>query len=136
VLKAGSTILVPRTEASPEKDISPEVVDNAKMIVAPDVPDSRRIYVRVSKRDTLASIAQRNHVTVAQIKAWNNLRQERVAAGKSLQLNVPYKAVASNHKRSTRQVAQNSRRYKAAPIRNMHHARVVSNVRSAKKKRI
>ena len=93
-LKAGSTVLVPKTEQAPEKDIAPEIVDNARIAVEPDVPDTKKIWVKVGRKDTLASIASRNRVTVAQIKDWNHLRQEKVAAGTSLQLNVPYKAPA------------------------------------------
>lgn len=103
-LKAGSTVLVPKTEDAPEKDIAPEIVDNATIAVEPDVPDTRRIYVKVGKRDTLASIATRNKVSVAQIKSWNNLRHEKVSSGQTLQLHVPYKA----SKKSTHHVARSS----------------------------
>jgi len=91
-LKTGSTILVPRSEHSIEKDIAPEIIDNATMLVEPDLPDTKRITVKVGKRDTLGSLAQRNKVTVAQIKGWNNLRQDKVAVGQLLQLQVPYQA--------------------------------------------
>jgi membrane-bound lytic murein transglycosylase D len=91
-LKAGSTVLVPKPETAPEKDIAPELVDNAIVAVEPDVPDTRRISVKVGKHDTLTSIAKRNRVTVAQIKEWNKLRQDKVSPGQTLQLHVPYKA--------------------------------------------
>ncbi|MGE5651876.1 MAG: transglycosylase SLT domain-containing protein [Bacillota bacterium] len=91
-LKAGSTVLVPKAEGTPEKDIAPEIADNATIAVEPDVPDTRRIYVKVGKRDTLASIAKRNQVSVAQIKTWNSLKHDKVSSGQTLQLHVPYKA--------------------------------------------
>lgn len=91
-LKAGSVILVPRPATAAENDISPELVDNATMSIEPDVPDTRRIYIKVGKHDTLASIAHRHRITVAQIKAWNNLRRDRLVPGQTLQLRVPYKA--------------------------------------------
>jgi membrane-bound lytic murein transglycosylase D len=110
VLKAGSTVLVPRDEEAGAKDIPEEIADNAMMMVAPDVPDTRRIYVKAGKRDTLASIAQRNKVSVEQLKTWNNLKQEKIATGQTLQLQVPYKAVAA--------AAKNTRgASKAAPVR-------------------
>jgi membrane-bound lytic murein transglycosylase D len=119
LLKAGSTVLVPRSEHGPEADIAPELVDTATMITAPDVPDTRRIYVKVGKKDTLASIAQRNKVTVEQIKQWNNLKHERVSPGGSLQLHVPFKqrtAVARKAAPAPRKSAQQAPRYrKAAP---------------------
>ncbi|RZI43285.1 LysM peptidoglycan-binding domain-containing protein [Herbaspirillum sp. HC18] len=113
LIKAGSTVLVPRSDNSPEKDIAPELVDKATLITTPDVPDTRRIHVKVGKRDTLASIAQRHKVSIAQIKSWNNLKQDKVAAGQSLELNVPYKAAKSNTRQAARSTGTTHR--KAAP---------------------
>jgi len=93
-LKAGSTILVPKTEDTPEKDISAELADAARLIVAPDAPATRRIAVKVGKRDTLAAIARRHGVSVAQIRDWNGLRQDKVAAGTTLRLEVANKAAS------------------------------------------
>jgi len=89
VVKAGSTLLVPKPEHAPEKDIAPELVESATLITAPDIPETRRIWVKVGKKDTLTAIAQRNHVSVAQIKDWNDLKQDKVAAGTTLKLEVP-----------------------------------------------
>lgn len=116
-LKAGSTVLVPKPEQAPEKDIAPEIVDNARIAIEPDVPDTRRVWVKVGRKDSLTSIAQRNKVTVAQIKEWNDLKQDKVATGQSLQLNLPYK-VATAVKSSTRPVAGKTqpRRVAAKPI--------------------
>jgi membrane-bound lytic murein transglycosylase D len=115
LLKAGSTVLVPKLDHAPEKDIAPELVNTATMVTVPDVPETRRIYVKAGKRDTLASIAQRNRVSVAQIKSWNNLKQDKVAVGQRLQLNVPNKTTAT--KKAVRQTAKNkgSTHRKAAP---------------------
>jgi membrane-bound lytic murein transglycosylase D len=93
-LKAGSTILVPKTELTPEKDIGAEVADNATMQVVPDVPETRRVYVKMGKRDTLASLASRHKVSVAQIREWNDLKSDKVAIGKRLELHVPNRAAA------------------------------------------
>ncbi len=119
-LKAGSTVLVPKAEGAPERDIAPEIVDNATIAVEPDVPDTRRIYVKVGKRDTLASIAKRNQVSIAQIKTWNSLKHDKVASGQTLQLHVPYKAskngsyhVARGSTPSHRKVAPPVRKSKA-----------------------
>ncbi len=94
-LKAGSTILVPRPETAAERDISPELVDNATIGFEPEVPESRRISVKVGRHDTLSTIANRHHVSVAQIKSWNNLRHDTIMAGQTLQLRVQYKAARS-----------------------------------------
>ncbi|GAB3553094.1 transglycosylase SLT domain-containing protein [Noviherbaspirillum agri] len=118
VLKAGSTVLVPKTENTPEKDIAPELVDTAMLVTAPDVPDSRKVYVKVGKRDTLASIAKRHRVSVAQIKSWNNLKHEKLASGQRLELNLPYKAKAVAAKKEVRRVASKATpsNRKAAPV--------------------
>ncbi|WP_211462112.1 transglycosylase SLT domain-containing protein [Collimonas silvisoli] len=110
LLKAGSTILVPKTEAA-SSDITAEVADNATMAVTPDAPETRRIYVKVGKRDTLASIASRYHVSVSQVKAWNGLRHDGVSRGQSLQLQVPNRMVASNS--GSKQAGHNVRYHKA-----------------------
>lgn len=91
-LAVGSTILVPKTDGATQADIAPEVAENAKMALEPDAPDFRRVTVRIGKRDSLASIAARNHVSVAQLKTWNNLHQDRIVAGQSLQIQVPFHA--------------------------------------------
>jgi membrane-bound lytic murein transglycosylase D len=88
VLKAGSTILVPKTEEE-EKDIAPEIADTAKLAMEPDLPPTRKITVKVGRHDSLASIAARNGVSVAQIKSWNNLSRDAVSRGQMLALHVP-----------------------------------------------
>jgi membrane-bound lytic murein transglycosylase D len=93
-LKAGSTILVPKTGESMNQDISVEVLETAKLAIEPDVPDSRRIYVKVGKHDSLASIANRHKVSVDDLKSWNDLHGNSVPRGKSLVLNVPYRQAA------------------------------------------
>lgn len=116
-LVAGSTILVPKLEDTKDTNISTEVADNAKLVMEPDVPDFRRVTVKAGKRDTLASIAKRYKVTIAQIKEWNDLKSGKLAHGDRLQLNLPYKSrkaaaparrVASNKatSKSSRQVAR------------------------------
>jgi len=76
--------------------ITAEVADNATMAVTPDAPETRRIYVKVGKRDTLASIAARYRVSVSQVKEWNGLHHDGVSRGQSLQLQVPNRMVASS----------------------------------------
>ena len=90
-LAVGSTILVPRTEANADVDIAPDVAENARMQLESDAPDFRRVLIRAGRRDTLSSIAARNHVSVEQLKGWNNLHQDRIAAGQSLQIQIPYR---------------------------------------------
>ncbi|HEY0845715.1 MAG TPA: transglycosylase SLT domain-containing protein [Noviherbaspirillum sp.] len=133
LVKAGSTVLVPKPEAMAEKDIAPELVDTARLVTVPDVPDTRRIRVKVGKRDTLASIARRHGVSTEQIKSWNDLKHDKVAAGQRLELNVPNKT-ASSKKKTTRQAARKTGgTYKkaAAPARK---ATTASNSKTKKRR--
>ncbi|GAA4014455.1 transglycosylase SLT domain-containing protein [Actimicrobium antarcticum] len=108
-LKAGSTILVPKTAKAPETDIATE---HAVMSIEPDVPDTRRITVRVGKRDSLASIAHRYKVTVAQVKSWNDLVHDKVTSGQSLHVQVPYRLATRKSAPASRRVAAASSRGK------------------------
>ncbi|HWU99102.1 MAG TPA: transglycosylase SLT domain-containing protein [Oxalicibacterium sp.] len=104
VLKAGSTILVPRTTDSGQKDITQEVADNAVLAMAPEASEGKRIKLTAKKRDTLQSLASRYKVTVAQIKGWNNLHQDKLSAGQKLELYVRPTRTASKTSK-TRQTA-------------------------------
>jgi membrane-bound lytic murein transglycosylase D len=107
-LAVGSTILVPRTEATANIDIAPEIAQNARMQIESDAPSYRRVFIRAGKRDTLSSIAARNHVSVAQLRDWNDLRGDRIAAGQRIEVQVAYRAVGGTRRvavRSTRHVA-------------------------------
>jgi membrane-bound lytic murein transglycosylase D len=126
VVKAGSTILVPRPEHLAEKDIAPELVESATLLTAPDVPETRRVMVKVGKKDSLASIARRHKVTVAQIKDWNELKKDTVSAGQTLELNLPNRVAASGKGTATRTAATKTYR-KAAPA----SARKTATVRKA-----
>jgi membrane-bound lytic murein transglycosylase D len=46
---------------------------------------SYTIY-RVKKGDVLGRIAQRHHVTVSQLKKWNNLRGDFIREGQKLKI--------------------------------------------------
>lgn len=108
LLKAGSTILVPKSEESVEKDIAPELADSATMAVEPEASPTRRIYVKVGKHDSLASLAKRHKVSVAQIKEWNDLTHDNVTKGQSLQLQVPNR-VAAGRKKGGKQLVHSYR---------------------------
>lgn len=114
LLKAGSTILVPReADSTSQADITQEMADNAMMAMTPDVPETRRINVTVKKRDTIDTIANRYKVSIAQIKSWNKLRQDKLASGQRLELHVPNK-IASKSRTSVRERKQASVTTKAS----------------------
>jgi len=70
LVKAGSTLLVPRAQ-SLKHDVSLEVADNAALSLTPDVPPLRRVALRAGKRDTVATVAKRYRVTPHQVAQWN-----------------------------------------------------------------
>jgi membrane-bound lytic murein transglycosylase D len=133
VLQAGSTVLVPISDQAAAKDITPEVADRATMMVVPDVI-TRRIVVKAGKRDTMASIARRNRVSVEQIKTWNNLRSEKLASGQSLELHVPQRAVVA--RKGSRRVAarQAPVRKVAAPAKKASPKKAVATSKAVKKR--
>ena len=49
--------------------------------------DETYVYYKVRRGDNLSKIAQRNGVTVSQLKSWNNLKSSRITAGKRLIVN-------------------------------------------------
>jgi membrane-bound lytic murein transglycosylase D len=133
VLKAGSTVLVPKTEQMAAKDISPEIADNAMLAIVPEVA-TRQISVKVGKRDTLYSIAKRHKVSVAQIKDWNNLRQDRIASGQNLQLHVPYRAATRKVSRQVTASKASKRKIAATPAKGKVRKAVTTADKNGKKK--
>ena len=94
-LKAGSTVMIPRSERH-DQDISASLVDTAMLSVEPDVPDAKRIVVRASRRDTVVSVARRYGVSPRQVQSWNKLSGSKLVAGQSLVLMVrPNSAAAA-----------------------------------------
>lgn len=87
-LKAGSTVLVPKTDRT-QGDISATIAESAMMAVEPDLPDARRVVVKARKRDTVAGLAKRYGVSAAQVRHWNKLSGNRLNAGASVVLVLP-----------------------------------------------
>ncbi|MGV8893162.1 MAG: transglycosylase SLT domain-containing protein [Burkholderiaceae bacterium] len=104
VLLAGSTILVPKVINTFYKDITSDIADNATIAVAPERPDTKRIFIKVGKRDNLSLIADRYQVSIAQLKEWNSLSRDQINFGQRLRLQVPF---ASNTSRKITRVSSN-----------------------------
>lgn len=141
LLKAGSTILVPRTEGVSQKDITQDVADNATLAMTPDVPDSKRINVTVKKQDSINSIAKRYKVSIAQIRNWNNLRNDKLASGQKLELHVPFRTASTTRTASksksgtvTRQASRNTKstRTVAAKSSNSRSGKVIISAQSGR----
>ncbi|SAL73958.1 lytic transglycosylase catalytic subunit [Caballeronia arvi] len=88
-LKPGSTIVVPRTDDDDE-DISADVAQNAMLAIERDVPDTRRLVIRVRRKQAVTTLADRYNVSAAQVRAWNRTRGDMVMPGQVVVLHVPY----------------------------------------------
>jgi membrane-bound lytic murein transglycosylase D len=91
-LKAGATILVPR-EGRLDRDVPEHIADNGQILLAPEPPPVKTVKVRVRAGETLASVARRYRVPVADLAAWNQLRvTDKLRPGQILCIQVASKA--------------------------------------------
>ena len=72
LVKAGSTLLVPRSEHR-QADVSNAIADNAMMALAPDTPPLRKMSVKAGRKDSVASVAKRYHVSAVHLAQWNSV---------------------------------------------------------------
>ncbi len=99
----GSTLLIPRDETMDE-DIAPAML-TASLQLVPLAANTRQVTYRVRQGDTLASVARRWGVAAEDIRAWNDLRSDRLFAGQRLTLTVarqPAAAKSSKTAKATR----------------------------------
>lgn len=71
LIKAGSTLLVPRT-AKMDSDVASHVADNAQMAFAPEVV-TRRTVIKARKGETVATVAKRYGLSAASVAEWNDV---------------------------------------------------------------
>ena len=84
LIKAGSTLLVPRGNAL-LADVSSRVADTATMTLAPDVPPPRKVSLTAGRRDTVASVARRYRLSVTDVARWNDVATgAKFAPGQSI----------------------------------------------------
>ncbi|MCU6433942.1 transglycosylase SLT domain-containing protein [Undibacterium sp. Jales W-56] len=105
LVKAGSTLLVPKSSKTPDQDISLEIAEKAQLIIE-KMPSTRQVNIKVGKRDNLNSIARHYRVSVADLKGWNNLKRDSVTTGQALQIHLPIQQARSRGARIT--VAHNN----------------------------
>jgi len=112
LIKAGSTLLVPRGNAL-LADVSSTVADTATLALAPEAPPLRKTSLKAGKKDSVASVAKRYHVAPAQVAEWNH-----VAPGASFapgQTIVVYTAAASPRKAAAASGGTQTARSKTVP---------------------
>jgi len=72
LVKAGSTLLVPRGEHVHD-DVSERLADTAALNLAPDAPPLRRVTFKAGKGETIAGVAARYKVRAEQVAQWNKV---------------------------------------------------------------
>jgi membrane-bound lytic murein transglycosylase D len=87
-LKPGSTLVVPRGDDDDE-DISADVAESAVLAMEPDVPDTRKMLIRVRRKQSMAAIAMRYGVSIGQLHAWNRTHRSVAMPGQVIVLHVP-----------------------------------------------
>jgi membrane-bound lytic murein transglycosylase D len=97
LIKAGSALLVPRPSKQ-EQDVTSKVADNGQLNLAPEVTLRKRT-IKARKKDSLASVAKRYRVAIADVAKWNDLSVDSaLKPGQKLVLMLPGKARGKNKK--------------------------------------
>ncbi len=90
LVKAGSTLVVPRQAHNASVDVTSHVADHSMIALAPEAPPDRKLLLRVKPKDTLASIARQHHVSASQVAEWNQLTiDSALKPGQTLVVFVP-----------------------------------------------
>ena len=101
LIKAGSALLVPRSTRQ-DNDVTSKVADNGQLNLAPEVTLRKRT-IKARKKDSLASVAKRYRVAIADVAKWNNLSPDSaLKSGQKLVLMLPAKSGGKAKKASQR----------------------------------
>ncbi|MCW5622466.1 MAG: transglycosylase SLT domain-containing protein [Burkholderiales bacterium] len=93
--RPGQMLLVPMED---DADTNLDETYDSPEFRAPLADHTQRMIYRVKRGDTLSSIARRHGVSIASLKAWNGLRNDRVQAGQRLNVQEPARASAGSSK--------------------------------------
>jgi membrane-bound lytic murein transglycosylase D len=89
MVKSGSTLLIPKSIKSPDRDISADIAENAQLVVEKSPSRIRQLHLKVGKNDNLSNLAKRHKVSVAQLRKWNHLQRDTLVVGQSLRIELP-----------------------------------------------
>ncbi len=93
VIKAGSTLLVPRS-AKMASDINSDIAENGQMSLAPEQV-TRRTTVKARKGETVATLAKRYGVATLNVADWNKVTAHSTfATGQQVVLFLPVQAAS------------------------------------------
>jgi len=95
LVKAGSTLLVPRSARS-DVDVPEHVADNAAIALAPEGPKLRRLAYKAGRKgDSVAAVARRYRVAATQVAEWNRVSAAaHFSPGQTIVVMVPVRAKA------------------------------------------
>lgn len=131
VVKAGSTILVPKLDHSSDENIPAHIAEQAQLNIEKPGSSTKKIIVKVGRKDSLASLAKRYKVSVADIKGWNKLRREQLNPGQKLELQI---AVVSKSQGKSR-VAHSDKKAKVVMRESSKSVRKAASIQATKKSR-
>jgi membrane-bound lytic murein transglycosylase D len=134
MVRAGSTLLVPKSAKMPDSDISMEIAEKAQLIM--EKTSTRQVSYKVGKHDNLAAIAKRYRVSIADLKTWNKLKHDNVAHGQTLHVQLPMVTQVSQH--ASTQVSRSAQAPKiihrsVAPVRNNNKS-LIAHFKNSRKK--
>ena len=130
LVKAGSTLLVPRT-ATLQADVPEHVADDATLALAPD-QQLRKTTFKAGRKDSVASVAKRYRVSAAQVAEWNDVavtasfkrgqrvivyRPVSVASKSSSKASSRTKSASASKGKSNRVAGSSGKRAAKAPVR-------------------
>ena len=108
LIKAGSALLVPRS-ARMDEDVDPQVADNGRLDLAPEMV-LRRVVVKAGKKDTVATLARQYKVTEAQLAEWNDWKAHtRLQPGQAVTLMLSGSVQATGKKGSKVKTAKSGK---------------------------
>ncbi|CUA98550.1 transglycosylase SLT domain-containing protein [Thiomonas bhubaneswarensis] len=79
LIKAGSTVLIPKADDQANKNVSAAIAENAVLAFAPEAPPGRRMVLRVGKYgDSVERVAHRYHLSPLQVAQWNRTTERGI----------------------------------------------------------
>lgn len=110
LITAGSTLLIPRS-GKLQEDVAVHVADNAHMALSPEIV-LKRTVVKAKKKDSVALLASRYHVSASNIAQWNKISASASLTNKQsviLYLPMTTRTAGKAHARSQNRVAARSK---------------------------
>ncbi|MGN1056978.1 MAG: transglycosylase SLT domain-containing protein [Comamonas sp.] len=136
MIKAGSALMVPRTSQH-VSDVASHIADNGRISFTPEITTvTRRTPVKVLRGDSMAKVARRHGVTVANLARWNDIgTNTKLRAGQMLDV---YKTVKVSAAGATGKKASASKKSRTTVTKKASSKKVVQKSKggtATKKKR-